>query len=96
MVWVLLRSRQRDQVELAADWAARAAIRIAPRSVAVKGPNEAPLAKIKHDWRWQILLMGPNGRHVRQAAQTLSQKFAEVKRWRDVRLIVDVDPVSML
>ncbi|HUF36205.1 MAG TPA: primosomal protein N' [Gemmatimonadales bacterium] len=60
--------------------------------VTVLGPAPCPLAKIKDRWRWHVLLKGPSealGRVVRYAA-------ARLPRGRDVRVVVDRDPSSLM
>ncbi len=60
--------------------------------VTVLGPAPCPLARIKDRWRWHVLLKGPSetlGRVVRYAASRLA-------RARDVRVVIDRDPVSLL
>ena len=58
----------------------------------VLGPAPCPLAKIKDRWRWHVLLKGPSaslGRLVRYAARRLP-------RTKDVRVVLDRDPVSLM
>jgi len=60
--------------------------------VAVLGPAPCPLARIKERWRWHVLLKGPSaslGRMVRYAATRLP-------RAKDVRVVIDRDPVSLM
>ncbi|MHB9145428.1 MAG: primosomal protein N' [Symbiobacteriia bacterium] len=59
------------------------------------GPNPAPLSKLKGNFRWQVAVRGDDGRAlrqgVRQALQLLPRRSGDL-----ARLVVDVDPVSML
>ena len=60
--------------------------------LAVLGPAPCPLARIKDRWRWHVLLKGPPaalGRVVRYAARRLPRR-------RDVRVVIDRDPVSLM
>jgi primosomal protein N' (replication factor Y) len=75
----------------AADWCAGLVTRHA-LPVTVLGPAPCPLARIKDRWRWHVLLKGPStslGRMVRYAARRLP-------RTRDVRVVLDRDPVSLM
>jgi primosomal protein N' (replication factor Y) len=56
------------------------------------GPAPCPLTRIKARWRWHVLLKGPVeelGRVVRYAAPRLEGQ-------REVRVVLDRDPVSLL
>jgi primosomal protein N' (replication factor Y) len=60
--------------------------------IAILGPAPCPLARIKDRWRWHVVLKGPSealGRVVRYAARRLP-------RGKDVRVVIDRDPVSMM
>ncbi len=60
--------------------------------ITVLGPAPCPLARIQERWRWHILLRGagePLGRMVRYVAR-------RAPRHRDVRMVIDRDPVSLL
>lgn len=59
----------------------------------VLGPAPCPLARIKERWRWHVLLKGEPevlGRVVRYAAPRIT------RAGRDVRVVIDRDPVSLL
>ena len=60
--------------------------------VTLLGPAPCPLARIKDRWRWHLLLKGVSeelGKVVRYASR-------RVGRWREVRVVLDRDPVSVL
>ncbi len=60
--------------------------------VGVLGPAPCPLARIKDRWRWHVVLRGASeelGRVVRYAVGRLTAG-------REVRLVIDRDPVSLL
>lgn len=61
--------------------------------VQVLGPAPCPIARIKTRWRWHVLLKGPSdelGRVVRYSAPRIT------RAGRDVRIVLDRDPVSLL
>jgi primosomal protein N' (replication factor Y) len=60
--------------------------------VTVLGPAPSPLARIKDRWRWHVVLRGASdelGRVVRYAVGRLTAG-------REVRVVIDRDPVSLL
>ncbi len=67
----------------------------------ILGPTASPLAKIKKRFRWQILLKGDkekdtNGKILKKAIQNAHQIFKKENKSRDVRIAIDVDPVSII
>jgi primosomal protein N' (replication factor Y) len=59
----------------------------------VLGPAQAPLARIKREYRFQVLLKGDRTAMRENVRQALRERFGDV-RWPDVT--VDVDPVSLM
>lgn len=70
------------------------------QSVFMLGPAMAPLSRIKGKSRWQILLKSRSRADVRKLAIGMLNGMAHFEpnksQHRDVRVIVDVDPVNML
>jgi primosomal protein N' (replication factor Y) (superfamily II helicase) len=66
------------------------------KDVRILGPVAAPLARIKKQYRWQILLKGGNARSLHGLTRTLSAKMEGKTPRRDVRVVFDIDPVNML
>lgn len=64
--------------------------------VMITGPAPAPLEKIRRRHRWQLLLRAPSGAAVRRAARYARDRVAREARAGDVRVIIDIDPYSML
>jgi primosomal protein N' (replication factor Y) len=65
-------------------------------TVEIMGPIESSLTRVARRYRWQILL---KGRHTRALHQFVSQLLAEnhtVFHHHQVRVVVDVDPVSLM
>jgi primosomal protein N' (replication factor Y) len=74
-----------------ADWS-RALVARYQLPIEVLGPAPSPLARIKDRWRWHVLLKGSGevlGRVVRYGARRLPKE-------RQVRVVIDRDPVSLL
>jgi len=64
--------------------------------VGIMGPIESSLTRVARRYRWQILL---KGRHARALHQFVSQLLAEnptVFHHSRVRVVIDVDPVSLM
>jgi primosomal protein N' (replication factor Y) len=58
----------------------------------VLGPAPAPLGKLRGEYRAQLLVKGGNRRRMREALQAAMASTPELQR----RVVVDVDPVSVL
>lgn len=65
-------------------------------AVEALGPVTAPLAKLKDRYRWHLLLKGTQVSHLHQTAERLRQAANREMAGKGVRLIIDVDPMSML
>jgi primosomal protein N' (replication factor Y) len=76
--------------------ARRAAGRLPAPSVGVRmlGPAPAPIARIKGQTRWQLLLKGPT--HASLAGALAAGEAARTEVPGAVKVVVDVDPVAML
>jgi primosomal protein N' (replication factor Y) len=80
---------------VAAKIAARAeeACRAAKGEVEVRGPTPAPMPRIRNRFRHRILVRGERAA-VRAVTAAIVSMLAELPR--DVRVVVDVDPLSMM
>jgi primosomal protein N' (replication factor Y) len=58
----------------------------------VLGPAPAPLGKLRGEYRAQLLIKGTNRRKIREALQAALASRPDLQR----RMIVDVDPLSVL
>lgn len=66
------------------------------RSVEVLGPIEASLPRIATRYRWQILLKGLNVKLLHRFVRRLLFENRFVLNNRNVKVVVDVDPFSMM
>ena len=58
----------------------------------VLGPAPAPLGKLRGEFRAQLLLKGSNRKRMRQVLQAAIASRPDIQR----RVVVDVDPISVL
>ena len=65
-------------------------------SVEIMGPIEASFAKIANRFRWQILLKGLRAAALHKFIGQLLADHANAFHHRQVRVVIDVDPVSLL
>ena len=80
----------RQTMQDAADLVAR--LRRRPSRFRVLGPAPAPIGRLRGRYRVQLFLKGPQRREMREALLAALDGHAELKR----RVVVDVDPLSML
>lgn len=64
--------------------------------VEVRGPTPAPVPRVRGRYRYRILLKGPR-KELREVARAVKRAAEEITRKsRDVRIVIDVDPLAML
>jgi primosomal protein N' (replication factor Y) (superfamily II helicase) len=66
------------------------------REIQVLGPVEAPLAKIRGKYRWQIFVKSRNSALLHHFLEQVTAKSVKLLRGKGVDLIVDIDPYQML
>jgi primosomal protein N' (replication factor Y) len=65
-------------------------------SIEIMGPIEASLTKIAKRYRWQILLKGISVKALHKfIGQLLSQNLRMFNNYR-VRIVIDVDPITIM
>jgi primosomal protein N' (replication factor Y) len=65
------------------------------------GPAPSPLERLQNEFRWQVLIKSdmekdPSARQMRATLSRVVRFFHKANRNRRVRMIVEVDPISML
>jgi primosomal protein N' (replication factor Y) len=65
-------------------------------NVKLLGPVAAPLARLKKQYRWQLLLKGLKPGPLHSLTGTLMERAERTVRKAAVKVVVDVDPVDML
>jgi len=95
LVVLRLEGLDSDVTERAATELARAG-QGADARVGVRGPAPAPLERLRSRYRWQILLASTSVAALHAVVRRLVFAWRTMPAARTVRLVVDVDPVSML
>ncbi len=67
----------------------------APEGVRVLGPAAAAIAKLKTEYRYQMLLKAGSRKRLNQVLCEL-RRFAQAEKWNPVSLAIDVDPMTLL
>jgi primosomal protein N' (replication factor Y) len=66
-----------------------------PEGLKILGPAEAPVLKLKAEFRYQSLIKAASRKALNETLQQL-RRYAQEKRWNPTSLIIDVDPFSLL
>jgi len=66
------------------------------KTLEILGPIEAPLFKIAKKYRWQILLKGLEVRALHRFLNNLWLENRAIINRRDVKVVLDVDPIFMM
>ncbi len=67
----------------------------APEGVRVMGPAAAALARLKNEYRYQMLLKSASRKRLNQIVGEL-RRFAAAEKWGAAALVADIDPVTLL
>ena len=67
----------------------------APEGIRILGPASAAMARIKNEYRYQMLLKAATRKRLNQTLNEL-RRFAAAEKWNATSLIVDVDPMTLL
>jgi primosomal protein N' (replication factor Y) len=91
---VLVRSqKQEDALAMSAELGR--VLDPAPEGVKVLGPAEAPVPKLKTEFRYQLLLKAADRRVLNDTLRGL-QHFAQGQKWPATALVIDVDPLTLV
>jgi primosomal protein N' (replication factor Y) (superfamily II helicase) len=67
----------------------------APENIKVLGPAEAPVVRLKNEFRYQLLIKAASRKRLNELLNELRQ-FAAARKWPATSLVVDVDPITLL
>jgi len=91
---LLVRSPDKAKAwQMAAELAAR--LDPAPPEIKVLGPAEAPVPRVKREFRYQTLIKAASRKVLREALAQL-RDWARRQEWSATALVIDVDPISLL
>jgi primosomal protein N' (replication factor Y) len=91
---VLVRSQSQEQA-LAMSAGLGALLSPPPEQVKVLGPAEAPVPRLKKEYRYQLLLKAAGRKVLKETLDTV-RRFAQAQKWPATALVIDVDPLSLL
>src|SRR5271157_3461753 len=66
----------------------------APEKLRVMGPAEAPVARVKNEYRYQFLIKAASRTALNELLQRI-RSFALERKWGATALVIDVDPLSL-
>lgn len=67
----------------------------APENMRIMGPAEAPVPRLKAEYRYQLLIKSGSRRDL-NALLRKAQEFARAQKWSATALVIDVDPLTLL
>lgn len=67
----------------------------APEGLKILGPAEAPVSKLKREYRYQLLIKAGSRKRLNEILQQL-RRFAHDRKWSPTALVIDVDPLTLL
>lgn len=67
----------------------------APENMKIMGPAEAPVPRLKAEFRYQLLIKSGSRKEL-NALLKRAQEFARAQKWNATALVIDVDPLTLL
>ncbi len=91
---VLVRSPKQEQaMEMSAELGQL--LNPPPEGTRTLGPAEAPVAKLKSEYRYQVLIKAASRKRLGEVLRQI-RAFAHSRKWAATALAIDVDPVTLL
>ena len=66
-----------------------------PENIKVLGPAEAPVPRVKDEFRYQILIKSSSRKKLNELLNDI-RRFAADRKWSATALVIDVDPITLL
>ncbi len=66
-----------------------------PEDLRVLGPAEAPVPRLKKEFRYQLLIKAASRKRLNETLKELRQ-YAAAQKWSPTSLVIDVDPISLM
>ena len=67
----------------------------APEGLKILGPAEAPVPKLKSEFRYQLLIKAIDRKRLNETLREL-RRFTQDRKWSPTALVIDVDPLTLL
>jgi primosomal protein N' (replication factor Y) len=67
----------------------------APENMRLMGPAEAPVKRLKTEFRYQLLIKSGSRKSLNEILRK-AQDFAKEQKWGATALVIDVDPLTLL
>ena len=91
---VLVRSqKQEDALEMSTELGRM--LDPAPEGLKILGPAEAPVPKLKNEFRYQLLIKAIDRKRLNETLREL-RRFTQERKWSPTALVIDVDPLTLL
>jgi len=91
---VLVRSQKQEEA-LEMSTALGRMLDPAPEGLKILGPAEAPVPKLKSEFRYQLLIKAIDRKRLNQTLREL-RRFTQDRKWNPTALVIDVDPLTLL
>ena len=94
MANLLVRSEHQEQ---ALRWSTELGhfLQPAPEKIKILGPAEAPVTRLKNEFRYQFLIKAASRKALNELLRR-AQTFARDQKWNATALVIDVDPLTLL
>jgi len=66
-----------------------------PDKLRVLGPAEAPVARLRNEYRYQFLIKAASRKALSELLQRV-RRFAQEHKWGATALVIDVDPLTLM
>jgi primosomal protein N' (replication factor Y) (superfamily II helicase) len=66
-----------------------------PEGLKILGPAEAPVPKLKSEFRYQLLIKAIDRKRLNETLREL-RRFTQDRKWNPTALVIDVDPLTLL
>jgi primosomal protein N' (replication factor Y) len=66
-----------------------------PEKLRIMGPAEAPVPRLKSEYRYQFLVKASSRKALNELLQSV-RKFAADRKWGATALVIDVDPLTLM
>jgi len=66
-----------------------------PEKLRVMGPAEAPVPRLKNEYRYQFLIKASSRKALNELL-VRARGFAQERKWGATALVIDVDPLTLM